>query len=28
VHKKLKLAAVQRETTIGELLEQLIKMHL
>ncbi len=28
LHKKLKLAAVQRETTIGELLEQLIKKHL
>ncbi len=28
LHKKLKLAAVMRETTIGELLEDLIKKHL
>lgn len=28
LHKKLKLEAVKRETTIGGLLEQLIKKHL
>ena len=28
LHKKLKLEAVKRETTIGELLEGLIKKHL
>ena len=28
LHKKLKHAAVDRETTIGELLEELIKKHL
>jgi len=28
LHKKLKLESVKRETTIGELLEELIKKHL
>jgi len=28
LHKRLKLAAVRRETTIGDLLEALIKKHL
>jgi len=28
LHKRLKLAAVQRETTIGQLIEQFIKKHL
>ncbi len=28
LHKKLKLAAVMRETTIGDLLEALIRKHL
>jgi len=28
LHKKLKLAAVQRETTLGEIIEQLTKKHL
>ena len=28
VHKKLKMAAVERETTIGELVEELISKHL
>ena len=27
LHKKLKLAAVMRETTIGDLVEDLIKKH-
>jgi ParG protein len=28
LHKKLKLASVMRETTIGDLLEELVKKHL
>ena len=28
LHKKLKHAAVDQETTVGEILEQLIKKHL
>ena len=28
LHKRLKMAAVTRETTIGDLLEDLIKKHL
>lgn len=28
LHKKLKMAAVQRETTVGEILEELVKKHL
>jgi len=28
LHKKLKYAAVDRETTVGELLEELIRKHL
>ena len=28
VHKKLKIAAVERETTVGEIVEKLVKKHL